>query len=33
VEAVLTEEESLQWERFVKEMGFKLGVKEWGSYG
>jgi len=23
---------SLQWEGFVKEVGFKPGVKEWASY-
>jgi len=30
VESVLTVEESLWWEGFVKQIGFKLGVKERG---
>jgi len=33
VESVLRPEESLWWEKFVKEVGFEPGVKEWGSYG
>ena len=33
VEAVLRPEESLWWERFVKEVGLEPGVKERGSYG
>jgi len=26
-------EESLWWERFVKEICLEPGVKQWGSYG
>ena len=33
VESVLRLEESLRWERFVKEVGLESGVKERGSYG
>jgi len=33
VESVLRPEENLWWERFVKEVGFKRGVKEWRRYG
>ena len=33
VEPVLRLEESLLWERFVKEVGSEAGVKERGSYG
>ena len=33
VESVLRSEESLWWERFVKEVGLEQGVKEIGSYG
>jgi len=32
-ESVLKLEESLWWERFVKEVGLKPGVKERGSSG
>jgi len=33
VESVLSPEESLWWERFVKKVGLEPGVKERGSYG
>jgi len=33
VESVLRPEGSPWWERFLKEVGLKLGVKERGSYG
>jgi len=33
VESVLMLEESLWWERFVKEVGLEAEVKEIGSYG
>jgi len=33
VGSVLRLEESLWWERFVKEVGLEAGVKERGSYG
>jgi len=33
VKSVLRREESLWWQRFVKEVGLELGVKEWWSYG
>ena len=33
VESVLGPEGSLWWERFVKKVGLKPGVKERGSYG
>jgi len=33
VESVLREEQSLRWEGFEKQLGFKLAAKEWGSYG
>jgi len=33
VESVLRLEGSLWWERFVKELGLEVGVKERGSYG
>jgi len=33
VESFLRLEESLWWERFVKEVGLERGVKERGSYG
>jgi len=33
MESVLRLEESLWWERFVKEVGFESGVEEKGSYG
>jgi len=33
VESVLKEEQSLWWVGFMKEVGFKPEVKEWGSYG
>jgi len=33
VESVLRLEGSLWWERFVKEVGLELAVKERGSYG
>ena len=35
VESVLAREETLWWERFVKEvcLRFEQGVKEWGNYG
>jgi len=32
VESVLRPEESLWWERFVKEVGFEPGLKEKRSY-
>jgi len=31
--SVMWLEESLWWERFVKEVGFKSGAKEWARYG
>jgi len=33
VELVLGMEESLWWERFVKEVGLEPGVNKWGTYG
>jgi len=33
MESVMRSEESLWWERLVKEVGFKLEEKERGSYG
>ena len=33
VESVLRLEGSLWWERFVKEVGHRPGVKDRGSYG
>jgi len=33
MESVLRLEGNLWWERFVKEVGLELGVKERGSYG
>jgi len=33
VKLVLRPEQSLRWERFVKEVGFEHAVKERGSYG
>jgi len=33
VESVLMPEESLRWERFVKEVAYAPAVKERGSYG
>jgi len=32
-ESVMREEESLWWEEFVRQVGFKPGMKDWGSYG
>jgi len=35
VQSVIRPVQRLWWERFVEEVGFELGVKEWGtgSYG
>lgn len=33
IEAVVKEEENLQWVRFVKQASFKLDVKQGGSCG
>jgi len=33
MKSVLRPEGSLWWERFVKEVGLEVGVKERGSYG
>ena len=33
MEAVWRDEMNLQWEGFLKQVGFKLEVKQLGSYG